>query len=92
MAIKKLDSVTEDVIENDRKYKGFNFFSKSDEEILLAIADGKYSIHGLTNKELRKKLVSKSSGQISQNFKKTLSSWVDKKSKKNLQISLNFSG
>lgn len=68
--IKKLDSVTEDVIENERKYKGFNFFNKLDEEILLSIADGKYSIHGLTNKELRKKLTSKSSGQISRILKR----------------------
>jgi DNA-binding MarR family transcriptional regulator len=67
---KKLDTVTEDVIENERKYKGFNFFSKSDEAILLAIADGKYSIHGLTNKELRKKLLSKTSGQISRILKR----------------------
>jgi len=68
--LKKLDFVTEDVIENERKYKGFNFFSKSDESILLAIADGKYSIHGLTNKELRKKLLSKTSGQISRILKR----------------------
>lgn len=68
--IKKLDSVTDDVIENQRKYKGFNFFSKSDESILLSIADAKYSIHGLSNKELRKKLVSKTSGQISRILKR----------------------
>jgi hypothetical protein len=68
--IKKIDSVTEDVVEKERKYKGFNFFSKSDEAILLSIADGKYSIHGLSNKDLRKKLVSKTSSQITRILKR----------------------
>lgn len=68
--VKKLDAVTEDVVENDRNYKGFNFFSKVDEEILLAIADGKFCINGLTNKEFRKQLKTKNSGQISRILKR----------------------
>ncbi|HAO52058.1 TPA: MarR family transcriptional regulator [Candidatus Magasanikbacteria bacterium] len=86
--IKKLDSVTEDVVENDRKYKGFNFFNKSDEEILLSIADGKYSIHGLTNKELRKKLTSKTSGQISRILKRLLLHGLIKKVRKTYRYHL----
>lgn len=80
--LKKLDSVTEDVVENNRKYKGFNFFNKADEEILLAIGDGKYSIHGLSNKELRKILVSKTSGQISRILKRLHLHGLIKKVKK----------
>jgi len=51
--LKKLDKVTETVTENDKKYKGFNFFSKEDERILLAVADGKFTLKGVTNKALR---------------------------------------
>ena len=35
--IKKLNKVTEDVIENNRKFKGFNFFDKSDEDDIIHI-------------------------------------------------------
>lgn len=88
--IKKLDSVTEDVIENERKYKGFNFFNKSDEEILMAISDCKYSIHGLSNKELRKILISKTSGQISRILKRLHLHGLIKKVKRTYKYHLTF--
>ena len=68
--IKKIDKVTEDVIENNRKFKGFNFFNKSDEEILLSIADGKYCVRGLANKDIRNRLISKTSNQVSRILKR----------------------
>jgi hypothetical protein len=68
--LKKLNKITEPVAENNRNYRGFNFFSKEDERILLAVADGKFTLKGLTNKELRKFLPEKSSGQISRILKR----------------------
>ena len=63
--LKKLDRVTETVSNNDKNYKGFNFFSKDDEKILLAVADGKFTLKGITNKALRCLLPEKKSWQIS---------------------------
>lgn len=68
--LKILDKVVEPVVDNDRNYKGFNFFDKEDEKILKSVADGKFNISGLTNKELRKLLPDKSSGQLSRILKR----------------------
>jgi hypothetical protein len=68
--LKKLDRVTETVTENDKNYKGFNFFCKDDEKILLAVADGKFTLKGITNKALRKSLPTKTSWQISRILKR----------------------
>lgn len=68
--LKKLDRVTESVMENNQNYKGFNFFSKEDEKILLAVADGKFTLKGITNKALRAMLPGKESWQISRIFKR----------------------
>ena len=51
--IKKLDTVTTDKKTEKKTFKGLNFFNKNDEAILLAIADGKYTINGLRAKHLR---------------------------------------
>jgi hypothetical protein len=63
--LKKLGRVTETVVENDKNYKGFNFFSKDDEKILLAVADGKFTLKGITNKALRGLLPGKKAWQAS---------------------------
>ena len=68
--LKKLDKVVEPVREGDRNYKGFNFFSKEDERILVAIADGKFTLKGMTNKKLRELLPDKTPGQISRILKR----------------------
>jgi hypothetical protein len=68
--LKKLDRVTETVTENDKSYKGFNFFSKDDEKILLAVADGKFTLKGITNKALRELLPQKKPWQISSILKR----------------------
>lgn len=62
--LKKLDKATETTEVNGRKYKGFNFFSKEEQKILLTVASGEFSIKGMTNKLLRHAL-SKTSGQVS---------------------------
>jgi len=68
--LKKLDRVTESVTKNDKNYKGFNFFNKEDEKILLSIADGRYTIKGITNKALRMSLTDKKPWQISRILKR----------------------
>jgi hypothetical protein len=68
--LKKLDKAVEPLTENNRKYKGFNFFSKEDEKILVAVSDGKFTLKGITNKELRKMIPEKSSGQLSRILKR----------------------
>jgi len=68
--LKKLDKVVEPVKSNNRNYKGFNFFSKDDEKILVAISDGKFTLKGITNKELRTMIPEKSQGQLSRILKR----------------------
>jgi hypothetical protein len=68
--LKKLARVVETVTENDKNYKGFNFFDKDDEKILLAVADGKFTLKGITNKMLRSFLPEKKPWQISRILKR----------------------
>ena len=67
---KKLDQAVENVTDNNRNYKGFNFFSKEDKVILLAVANPKFNIDGMRNKHLRELLPGKNTGQISRLFKR----------------------
>ena len=68
--LKKLDQAVEPITENNRKYNGFNFFSKEDKAILLAIANPKFNIDGMRNKHLRQLLPGKNQGQISRLLKR----------------------
>ena len=68
--LKKLDKVVKPVTENSRNYKGFNFFDDGDEKILLAVADGRFTIKGMTNKGLRSVLPDKTPGQLSRILKR----------------------
>ena len=58
---KRLENVTSSKIENNRNYKGFNFFSSDDLTILLAIVRGEFNINGFRNKNLKKALAFKGS-------------------------------
>jgi hypothetical protein len=51
--VKKLDAVTTDKKTDKKTFKGLNFFNKQDEAILLAIANGKFTINGLRAKNLK---------------------------------------
>jgi predicted transcriptional regulator len=50
---KKLESIGRPVTENNRKYKGFNFFNEDDMTILLAILRGEFNINGFRNKNIK---------------------------------------
>jgi hypothetical protein len=90
--ISKLDKITDDVRENNRNFKGFNFFNKSDEKILLAIADGKYCVRGLANKDLRNQLISKNSNQVSRILKRLRLHGMIKKIRKSYRYHLTVLG
>jgi len=68
--MKNLNKVSKTVIENNRSYKGFNFFSDDDQQLFEAVASGEYNISGFQNKNLRKKLLGKSSSQVSRLIKR----------------------
>jgi Transcriptional regulator len=53
---KKLEQVSSSKTENNRNYKGINFFSKEDLAILLAIVRGEFNINGFRNKHLQELL------------------------------------
>ena len=53
---KRLERVTESKTENNRNYKGFNFFKKDDLTLLLAILRGEFNITGFRNKNIQKLL------------------------------------
>jgi DNA-binding HxlR family transcriptional regulator len=62
--VKRLDRLTGEVKANERTYKGLDVFKGEDERILLAVADGKFNLTGITNKRLREELPDKSPGQL----------------------------
>ena len=66
----KLNKVTQSVTENNRSYKGFNFLDKKDLQLMDAILRGEFHISGFQNKQLRKYLPGKSTGQISRLVKR----------------------
>ena len=66
--LKKLNSAVETVEENNRKYRGLNFFAETDKKILLAVANPKF-FDGMRNKHLRALLPGFSSNKISRLFK-----------------------
>jgi predicted transcriptional regulator len=69
---KRLERVTESKTENNRNYKGFNFFNKEDLTLLLAIQRGEFNINGFRNKHI-KKLLNCNSSKISRLIKRL---WV----------------
>ena len=66
---KRLEKVTSSKLDNNRNYKGFNFFSQDDLSVLTAIARGEFNINGLRNKNLQKLLGFKG-GKISRLIKR----------------------
>jgi hypothetical protein len=65
-----LDKITQTVIENNRPYKGFNFFNQDDLTLFGTLVRGEFTISGFQNKHLRQMLVDKTSPQISRLLKR----------------------
>ena len=53
---KRLEGVTSSKNENNRNYKGFNFFNTLDLVVLMTILRGEFNINGFRNKNLQKLL------------------------------------
>ena len=56
--------------ENERNYRGFNFFDPRDEELFETLGRGEFNISGFQNKDLRRRLRDRTSGQISRTMKR----------------------
>ena len=67
---KKLEKITLSKVENDRTYKGFNFFEKTDQAILIHLTSGEFNISGFRKKEFAKRFKKLSSFKISRIFKR----------------------
>ena len=66
----KLNKVSQTVQENDRRYRGFNFFDPNDEELFRSLGNGAFNISGFQNKDLRSRLSNRTSGQVSRLMKR----------------------
>jgi len=66
----KLHKIAQPVAENDRNYRGFNFFDSRDEELFESLGSGEFNISGFQNKDLRRRLSDRSTGQISRTVKR----------------------
>jgi hypothetical protein len=66
---KLLNQVCEPKKQQGRSYKGLNFFDAADQKLIEAIAHGEFTIHGLRNKDLRRRLPELSTAQISRRLK-----------------------
>jgi hypothetical protein len=64
-----LEKATAPVAENNRNYKGINFFNEADGELLQAISSGEFNITGFRNKDLKAKLNQKTA-KISRSLKR----------------------
>jgi len=70
VGIRNLEKISKSVDENSRSYKGFNFFNEDDQALFETIASGEFNISGFRNKNLRDKIPSKNTGQISRILKR----------------------
>jgi hypothetical protein len=66
----KLQKITSSKVENDRTYKGFNFFEKTDQNILVHLTSGEFNISGFRSKDLKKRFQRFSPFQISRTLKR----------------------
>jgi hypothetical protein len=66
----KLNRISQPVEENDRNYRGFNFFDPEDEELFQSLGSGEFNISGFQNKDLRRRMKAKNTGQISRLMKR----------------------
>ena len=66
----KLHKIATPVEENERSYRGFNFFDPEDEDLFRSLGSGEFNISGFQNKDLRRRLKDKNTGQISRLMKR----------------------
>src|SRR6516165_1921510 len=81
----KLNKISQPVEESERRYRGFNFFDPQDEELFRSLGSGEFNISGFQNKDLRRRLSDRNSGQISRTMKR-LRTRLDQKGWPHLQV------
>ena len=69
-ATKSLDKISKPEHDGARTYKGFNFFSYDDRDLLLALVRGEHVITGFRHLDIQRQLPHLSSGQISRHIKR----------------------
>ncbi len=89
---KRLEKISKPVIENERKYSGFNFFNHNDEVLLFAMVKGEFNIYGFQNKNIRHFIPQWSSGKISRICKRLRVHGIIKKSGKTYKYYLTKLG
>ena len=67
---KKLQKLTTSKMENNRNYKGFNFFDKADQDLLVYLTSGEFNISGFRCKDLKKRFKKYSAFKISRILKR----------------------
>jgi hypothetical protein len=65
-----LNRITQPVQQNQRNYRGFNFLSAEDRSLLVTLLRGEFAIRGFANKDLRRYLPGRTSGQLSRLLKR----------------------
>ena len=66
----KLNKISRPVEQNDRSYRGFNFFDPEDEKLFEALGSGEFNISGFQNKDLRRRVTGRNTGQVSRLMKR----------------------
>lgn len=51
---RNLEELSESKKDNDRSFRGFNFFSKEDQQLFQVLAHGEFNIYGMQNKSIRR--------------------------------------
>ncbi len=67
---RKLDEVSRPIKENDRSYRGINFFQEADLKVLEVISRGEFTSYGVQGKDVRKYLPDISQSAMSRIFKR----------------------
>ena len=67
---KVISKICETKRENERPYKGFNFFQSTDQQLFQALLKGEYNIQGFRNSDLRHQIPYYNAGQMSRLLKR----------------------
>lgn len=70
VGVDRLEKVSQPVRENDRTYRGLNFFSAEDQHLFETLARGEFNLRGVQNKTLRPHLSDRTSTQVSRLLKR----------------------
>jgi DNA-binding HxlR family transcriptional regulator len=68
--IRHLHKISKTVIEDERSYRGFNFFDDEDQTLFEILTRGEFTISGLRNRDLRRFMPEKTCSQISRTLKR----------------------